>query len=823
MSNDEEDSWASAAIAADPLFSALEASGAPVLAARADPYRVVRVNAAAREIFGEPGTIRRLFDHAWPEGVQTDACAVSERESGEEDAGPRLLRTQLECGGESRRVTVLARKLRDETGARLFVLTAPGLRSAGVDEPSPAAKPRSRHGARPAESSIRFLWKTDAQDRFIAIDAALAEVVGAAAGKLVGASVEQLASRLGGGDALTQAIASRRSWSGIRVEWPFADGSGVAPVTLGALPVAGGQHPFAGYNGYGLIHLSQIRASAPLSVNPSVIESPSGRVDNVVPLRPVLAAIPHPESSTPAKIADADHGKLTETELTAFAEIARTLGEDDAASRQPPDAHAMSRVTNEHAEESRSTETLTTALDRLPIGILVARGAQTLFVNRSLLAELGYADATAFADDGGLARVFLSRSSIAASAAFNDIDAHVDTIDWDGAPATMISLIRAPLDRRSPDNAEFELKLARARSDNAMLRAVIDALDGAVAILDESGRIESATTAFSALFGAEKGVFDGQALSSMISPDHAPELLARVQRTEIGNPQSFSFTPRRATQPLEAMISRLPVGAGKICLVLRTPAAASIPQQDAMRQASERADAAKSGFLARISHEIRTPLNAIIGFAEVMIDERFGPVGSPRYRDYLKDIHASGTHVLSLVNDLLDLSKIEAGKMDLSFAPVDANAVIAECMSIMQPLASSKRVVLRQALEPSLPAIWADIRALRQILLNLLSNAVKFTPAGGQVIVSSAHKEANYVLLRVKDTGVGMSEEEVRRALESFTQIASASDMRGTGLGLPLTKALVEASRGSFTILSCQHEGTLIEIALPLTEVRAAG
>jgi signal transduction histidine kinase len=160
--------------------------------------------------------------------------------------------------------------------------------------------------------------------------------------------------------------------------------------------------------------------------------------------------------------------------------------------------------------------------------------------------------------------------------------------------------------------------------------------------------------------------------------------------------------------------------------------------------------------------------------------------------------------------------------MDLAFAAVDANAVIAECVSIMQSQASQSRIVMRQALAPVLPPIRADIRALRQILLNLLSNAIKFTPAGGQVIVSTTLSDAGYVLIRVKDTGVGMTEEEVRLALEPFTQIAPVSDMRGTGLGLPLTKALVEASHASFTIRSRRQEGTLVEIAFPLPEVRAA-
>ena len=160
--------------------------------------------------------------------------------------------------------------------------------------------------------------------------------------------------------------------------------------------------------------------------------------------------------------------------------------------------------------------------------------------------------------------------------------------------------------------------------------------------------------------------------------------------------------------------------------------------------------------------------------------------------------------------------------MELCFVPIDANAVIVECMSIMQPQANRKRVVMRQALASNLPIICADTRALRQILFNLLSNAVKFTPAGGQVIVSSTSVEAGQVLIRVKDTGIGMSEEETGDAFEPFTQISLVSDMPGTGLGLPLTKSLVEASGGAMTIKSRRHEGTLVEIAFPSMEVCAA-
>jgi signal transduction histidine kinase len=234
------------------------------------------------------------------------------------------------------------------------------------------------------------------------------------------------------------------------------------------------------------------------------------------------------------------------------------------------------------------------------------------------------------------------------------------------------------------------------------------------------------------------------------------------------------------------------------------------------RDQAQRDSQAKSQFLAKVSHEIRTPLNAILGFAEVIMDERFGPIGNARYKEYLNDIHASGAHVMSLVNDLLDLSKIEAGRVDLDFAAVDANRVVSECLAMIQPQANRGKVITRLALASGLPAILADERSLRQIVLNLLANAVRYNDPGGQVIVSTALSESGHAIFRVKDTGVGMSESELDKAMEPFGQVAPQRAAGGTGLGLPLTKALADANHAGFTIRSRKNEGTLVEVTFPL-------
>ena len=242
------------------------------------------------------------------------------------------------------------------------------------------------------------------------------------------------------------------------------------------------------------------------------------------------------------------------------------------------------------------------------------------------------------------------------------------------------------------------------------------------------------------------------------------------------------------------------------------------------RDRAEHTSRQKSEFLARISHELRTPLNAILGFSDIMRNAQFGKLGSERYEGYANDIHTSGEYLLSLVNDLLDLSKVEAGKLELNFISVDLGQAIDACIKLMQDEATGARVVLRKSVAPNLPQVVADMRSIKQVLLNLTSNAIKFTDPGGQVIITAKAIETGELLLSVTDTGVGMNEEQLSTALEPFrrVELAGRPAVQGTGLGLPLTKALVEANRASFAISSEARKGTRIDITFPTTRVLAS-
>ncbi len=223
-----------------------------------------------------------------------------------------------------------------------------------------------------------------------------------------------------------------------------------------------------------------------------------------------------------------------------------------------------------------------------------------------------------------------------------------------------------------------------------------------------------------------------------------------------------------------------------------------------------------------MSHELRTPLNAIIGFSEIMMGELFGKMGDDRYRDYAKDVHNSGRHLLELINDILDLSKIEAGKLDLREDEVDVGHVLTNCERLVRERAQEAGVILNVDASGALPRLAADETKLKQILLNLLSNAVKFTPAGGRVTLAAALNETGELALRVGDTGIGMKESDIPIALQPFRQIDNQLSRKyaGTGLGLPLTRALVEMHDGRLEITSAPGKGTTVIVVLPASRLR---
>jgi two-component system cell cycle sensor histidine kinase PleC len=245
---------------------------------------------------------------------------------------------------------------------------------------------------------------------------------------------------------------------------------------------------------------------------------------------------------------------------------------------------------------------------------------------------------------------------------------------------------------------------------------------------------------------------------------------------------------------------------------------------DEARRRAEDANLAKSRFLAQMSHELRTPLNAILGFSEVMKGELLGPHGVPNYREYSNDIHASGQHLLNLINEILDLSRVEAGRYELNEEPVTLAYVAEDCHHLLKMRATSRGVTIREMFEPDMPKLWADERAIRQITLNLLSNAIKFTPQGGEIRIKVGWTAAGGQYLSVVDTGPGIPEDEIPIVLSSFGQGTNAikAAEQGTGLGLPIVNGLVELHGGTFTLRSKLRQGTEVTVTFPPGRVMSA-
>jgi two-component system cell cycle sensor histidine kinase PleC len=245
---------------------------------------------------------------------------------------------------------------------------------------------------------------------------------------------------------------------------------------------------------------------------------------------------------------------------------------------------------------------------------------------------------------------------------------------------------------------------------------------------------------------------------------------------------------------------------------------------DEARRRAEEANIAKSQFLATMSHELRTPLNAILGFSEVMKSELFGAHSVGAYKEYSDDIHSSGQHLLMLINEILDLSRVEAGRYELNEEPVSLSHVVEDCRHLLALRAKSRGLIVQESVEPALPRIWADERAVRQVTLNLLTNAIKFTPPGGTVTIKVGWTASGGQYLSIRDTGTGIPPEEIPIIMSSFGRgsLAQKNADEGSGLGLPIVKGLIELHGGTFTLKSEVRAGTEVIVVFPPARVMEA-
>ena len=501
--------------------------------------------------------------------------------------------------------------------------------------------------------------------------------------------------------------------------------------------------------------------------------------------------------------------------------------------------------------------------DLLPVGILIYRLDRLLYANAAFLAQMGYPSLHALEDAGGLDALYVepgvsSASSTSdtgtpvrisasqpADAAPAAADARLYTISWDGDSALALifsnthhegEAIAAAISQATPASQAGVAEPAVGKASlsepsdvghaNAEeLAAILDTTADGIVMFDAEGNINSANRSAEALFGYDGEELARRNLSDLFAPESRHgvfEYLASLKASDAASlldhgREMLGRESKGGMIPLSMTMGRTRADGPNFFAVFRDLSQAAHTESELReaRRLAERAASAKADVLARISHEVRTPLNAIIGFADVMTGERFGALGNERYREYMKDIRASGERVIAIINDLLDLSRIETGKLDLAFTNQNLNEIVESCVAVMQPQANRERIIIRTSLAHTLPQVVADTQALRQITLNLIGNSIHLANAGGQVIVSTALSDFGEVMLRVRDTGASLNDNEVKAALEPFRTQAPSDQSENSRVSLSLTKALVEANRAKFKIKTGGHSGTLIEVVFP--------
>jgi len=379
------------------------------------------------------------------------------------------------------------------------------------------------------------------------------------------------------------------------------------------------------------------------------------------------------------------------------------------------------------------------------------------------------------------------------------------------------------------DGTEQKRIEERLKATESLFEAILDNAPAIVAIRDRDGRYELVNKTYERIYGMTNEEIRGKLVYEIFTEEHAEIIMSMERRVlESGKPlveeqPAAPIGGREGT--LISIRFPIPDASGEITRVgtIATDITAQKHVEQALRTAKEEAEfanRAKSEFLAKMSHELRTPLNAIIGFAQVMSGEMFGPMGNDRYQQYVNDIGVSGEHLLGLISDLLDISKIESGEVELAIEQISLQDIIDEASSMTERALLAKGHQLAVDIPGNLPDLQMDGRSLRQILVNVISNAIKFTESGGKIGIAALPSGKNEVQLWVSDTGVGIRADELEAIRTPFYQGENAknSTEAGTGLGLTIVDSLVAMNGGRMSMESQPGFGTIVKLHLPVFE-----
>lgn len=714
----------------------------------------------------------------------------------------------------------------------------------------------------------RFAFTIDNQQIIRSTSGELIEAVGKHSGDITNQHWKDVASarNFDENEDILKLLEEADTWSGKTVLWPIDNTDMVVPIDLAALPAFDRDKNFDGFRGFGIIReddtivdpeatgqkiadlsaiasdvnseneLEKIKADdiSSLAWQTDISQEDRENENNIT--RNNVVQLSSRQSNNDDNI---DHlpesaERLNGKEERAFSEINKSLSAIENSEQKEftnsqnadPDQTIGEQIPPANDEDELST--INSLSQTTPL--LIYQTAKTLFANSALLEKTGYTSTEELADCGGIDALFDDRDEaldgmhiISKEGASIPVNCKLTSINWNAEKALCITF-------ENRDDAIIDPKSALDMIRVSELENILETAADGILVIDQSNSIDSLNSAGEALFGKNHSDVVGNSFYSLFATESHAALKSYL--ADIDTPGlSGILNQGREVIGLEANGGMIPlfVTLGKIgtssktCAVLRDLTDWKRGEEDLVqaKRSAETASEQKSEFLSRVSHEIRDPLTAIIGFSDIMIEERFGKIENPKYQDYLKDINRSGVHVLDLVNDLLDISKIEAGKMEMSYEAVDLNQLAGETVALLQPQANAKRIIIRTSLSRAVPKVVADTRSIRQIILNLVSNAIKHSPKNSQVIVSTVYEENGEVGLRIRDTGNGMSSEDLKDAMEPFSQVGLDKAGSGSGLGLPLTKALVTANRAFFELESTLDEGTVAHIQFPSQRVLA--
>ncbi|MBO0904974.1 PAS domain-containing sensor histidine kinase [Jiella sonneratiae] len=544
--------------------------------------------------------------------------------------------------------------------------------------------------------------------------------------------------------------------------------------------------------------------------------------------------------------ADTPAGRSPEPSGRDAPPSAETTRADDAAGRAAGDPQPPSGA----AEDGDAAGGLAAALERvygsLPLPILVQAGDELVYANRDFLDLAGRTDLDALKDAGGFDGLIMERREgdadflrlRRANGQTIAIRARMQRSRVAGAHCLVFSFFATP--RLSLITSEtFERAEAHAPpvSSGVFSDPLLDLAADGVVIVDDAGMITAMSRAAQRLFDIPASDIAGRPFVTLFAHESQKAIKRLLAGEEPTDPRFEADTAGGAGKwfarrdvigrvagggflPLSVSLGRVPGTAG-YCAVVNDITPWKRAEETALKDqaAAEAANLQKSTFLWEVAREIRDPVDAIIGFADLIGTESLGPVGNERYLEYLGDIKRSGRQVIDLATILHDLARVETGRQELTFEAVSLAEVVTEVAAVMAPQANRARVILRTHLPSSVPPVVGDRDTIRQITTNLVANSIRSTPAGGQLIISLRHDEAEGVSLRFRDSGIGMRQDEIDSALRGPGRITGQAGSESGRLGLPLTRALAEANRAEFTIASTPGEGTLVELRFPPARV----